>query len=102
MKQLTANSIIASILAGCMVFSCSLGCSGKKQTSQILSVEAQVFDANGAAVRVDSATANVRLRLGDGEYVFAGDTKYQARSGGGELWLEDGELQSRNVTVSKQ
>ena len=65
----------------------------------VLSASAVVHGRDGAE-RKASIEPGQPMTLAEGEWTMIGTTKYVARSGGGQLRLEDGQIKATNVDVT--
>jgi hypothetical protein len=71
----------------------------KEKGVTVLSASAVVHGPNGAE-RKASIEPGQPMALAEGEWTMIGTTKYVARSGGGQLRLEDGQIKATNVDVT--
>src|SRR5436190_23300252 len=79
-----------------------VGCKRQSPAPALMSVELQVFGADGNSRQAVNLTAETPVALAEGEYVIAQWTRYTGKAGGGTLRLKDGQLVAQNLDLHKE
>ena len=97
-KMIPAFLLMGIFLASMVANS---GCTREEEGVKTLYAKFHIHGPDGVLRRWVELTPERPVRLFEGEYGDLGCSKYEAKSGGGELRVVNGRLKARNLKISQ-